>query len=81
MGARQRSETLEVADEKRKETLLEKMDEEGGGRDLTEKRQDANDDTEMDDLVGKISALKFVPPSVRFGGRGRGRGRGGFSRS
>ena len=32
----------------------------------------------MDDLVGGMSALKFIPPSVRFG---RGRGRGGFSRT
>ncbi|KAF4634596.1 hypothetical protein G7Y89_g3497 [Cudoniella acicularis] len=37
-------------------------------------------DTDMDGLVGAMSALKFVPPSVRFG-RGRGQGRGGFSRS
>jgi len=34
----------------------------------------------MDDLVSGISALKFIPPSVRFG-RGRGRGRGGFSKT
>ena len=38
------------------------------------------EDTDMDGLSGAMSALKFVPPSVRFG-RGRGRGRGGFSRS
>jgi hypothetical protein len=38
-------------------------------------------DEEMDGLSGAMSALKFVPPSVRFGGRGRGRGRGGFSRN
>jgi hypothetical protein len=35
-------------------------------------------DTEMDDLSGAMSALKFVPASVRFG---RGKGKGGFSRS
>lgn len=35
-------------------------------------------DVDMDSLSGAMSALKFVPPSVRFG---RGRGRGGFSRS
>jgi hypothetical protein len=35
-------------------------------------------DTEMDDLSGAMSALKFVPTSVRFG---RGKGKGGFSRS
>jgi hypothetical protein len=37
-------------------------------------------DVDMDGLAGAMSALKFVPPSVRFG-RGGGRGRGGFSRS
>jgi hypothetical protein len=35
-------------------------------------------DTEMDDLSGAMSALKFVPTGVRFG---RGKGKGGFSRS
>lgn len=35
-------------------------------------------DTEMDDLSGAMSALKFVPTSVRFG---RGKGKGGFSRN
>lgn len=39
------------------------------------------EDDEMEGLSGAMSALKFVPPSVRFGGRGRGRGRGGFSRN
>ncbi|KAM3081524.1 hypothetical protein ACMFMG_004981 [Clarireedia jacksonii] len=34
----------------------------------------------MDGLEKAMSALKFVPTSVRFG-RGRGRGRGGFSRT
>lgn len=38
------------------------------------------EDVDMDGLSGAMSALKFVPPSVRFG-RGRGRGRGGFSRN
>lgn len=32
-------------------------------------------DTEMSDLAGAMSALQFVPPSVRFG-----RGRAGFPR-
>lgn len=35
-------------------------------------------DGDMDGLTGAMSALKFVPPSVRFG---RGGGRGGFSRT
>lgn len=38
-------------------------------------------DDDMEGLSGAMSALKFVPSSVRFGGRGRGRGRGGFSRT
>jgi hypothetical protein len=41
----------------------------------------SRDDEDMEDLSGAMSALKFVPSSVRFGGRGRGRGRGGFSRT
>lgn len=38
----------------------------------------AGKDSDMEGLVGAMSSLKFVPPSVRFG---RGRGKGGFSRS
>jgi hypothetical protein len=40
----------------------------------------SQEDTDMEGLTGAMSALKFVPPSVRFG-RGRGKGRGGFSRT
>lgn len=39
-----------------------------------------DDNHDMEGLTGAMSALKFIPPSVRFG-RGRGRGRGGFSRT
>jgi hypothetical protein len=35
-------------------------------------------DMEIDSLTGAMSALKFVPASVRFG---RGRGRSGFSKT
>jgi hypothetical protein len=35
-------------------------------------------DLEIDDLTGAMSALKFVPSSVKFG---RNKGRGGFSKS
>jgi hypothetical protein len=38
------------------------------------------DGDEMNGLTDALSALKFVPPSIRFG-RGRGKGRGGFSRT
>lgn len=40
----------------------------------------SKEDVDVDDLTGAMSALKFVPLSVRFG-RSRGRGRGGFSRT
>lgn len=40
----------------------------------------AKKDDAMDDLVGGMSALKFIPPSVQFG-RGRGKARGGFSKT
>jgi hypothetical protein len=40
----------------------------------------SQEDADMEGLAGAMSALKFVPPSVRFG-RGRGKGRGGFSRT
>ena len=40
----------------------------------------SQEDADMEGLTGAMSALKFVPPSVRFG-RGRGKGRGGFSRT
>ena len=39
------------------------------------------EDVDMENMTGAMTALKFVPSSVRFGGRGRGRGRGGFARS
>jgi hypothetical protein len=37
---------------------------------------ETSQDKEMSDLTGAMSALQFVPPSVRFG-----RGRAGFSKS
>ncbi|TAQ90415.1 hypothetical protein B7494_g1244 [Chlorociboria aeruginascens] len=40
----------------------------------------AQEDEDMDTLSSAMSALNFVPSSVRFG-RGKGRGRGGFSRN
>jgi hypothetical protein len=35
-------------------------------------------DVEMDGLAGAMSALQFVPPSIKFG---RGRGKTGFAKS
>ncbi len=40
--------------------------------------ESAQEDTDMEGLAGAMSALRFVPPSVKFG---RGRGKGGFSRT
>lgn len=40
--------------------------------------ENSQNDPEIEGLVGAMSSLKFVPPSVRFG---RGRGKGGFSRT
>ena len=48
---------------------VEKGNPEAGAREVR--------DTEMDDLAGAMSALQFVPPSVRFG---RGGGKAGFSK-
>lgn len=42
--------------------------------------ENSRSDDDVDSITGAMAALKFVPPSVRFG-RGRGRARGGFSRS
>jgi len=46
---------------------------------LTSARHPPGTDAHMDNLAGAMSALNFVPPSVRFG-RGRGKGQG-FSRT
>jgi len=48
--------------------------------DLKMNPANAQTNSDIDNLVGAMSALRFVPTSIRFG-RGRGRGRGGFSRS
>lgn len=42
------------------------------------RKQTLNQRDEVDSLADSLSALKFVPPSVRFG---RGRGKGGFAKS
>jgi hypothetical protein len=78
---RHRSSTLESTTEMQdtgngKETNQEESPE--GSKVLTP--GSSQEDADMEGLTGAMSALKFVPPSVRFG-RGRGKGRGGFSRS
>ncbi|KIM94950.1 hypothetical protein OIDMADRAFT_21229 [Oidiodendron maius Zn] len=50
------------------------------GRSSTLESTTEDDSHDIEGLTGAMSALKFVPPSVRFG-RGRGGGRGGFSKS
>lgn len=39
--------------------------------------KEPNPDTEMEDLAGAMSSLRFIPNSVRFG---RGKGKSGFAR-
>jgi hypothetical protein len=76
--ARRRNSTMETVDGAEKGGNEEEgeSDESETGAAPAQGRGDAD----MDGLAGAMSALKFVPPSVRFG-RGRGRARGGFSRS
>jgi hypothetical protein len=90
--SRQRSLTIEIGvaekeiDEKGAVKGLEKKASPQAGNvkvvemETTSSDEEKNDD-EMEGLSGAMSALNFVPRSVRFGGRGRGRGRGGFSRN
>jgi hypothetical protein len=74
--ARQRSATLESQSSLDKQASEE--DEPGLHSDAAPPSTTGVD--EMEGLEKAMSALKFVPTSVRFG-RGRGRGRGGFSRT
>ena len=74
--ARRRSSTLETANTAMEENGVE--DAEGSEQTSAVKSLTTKKDVEMEDLSGAMSALKFVPPSVRFG---RGGKRGGFSRS
>ncbi|KAK8178053.1 hypothetical protein IWX90DRAFT_41080 [Phyllosticta citrichinensis] len=41
----------------------------------------SNPDETMEDVTKSVAALRFIPPSIRFGRTGRGRGRGGFAKS
>ena len=80
---KRRNSTLETGNPSKGKDIeqdsMEEKDEDSetatGGKSPTSK-----EDVDMDGLSGAISALKFVPTSVRFG-RGGGRGGGGFSRS
>ena len=71
------SENLDVA-ENREDTKHDRAEDRGGEGGAVKSESERIED-DMEGLVGSMSALKFVPPSVRFG-RGRGKGRGGFSR-
>lgn len=76
---RRRNSTLETVPSKAQDGSEEaEAVKEDNSESLPERAKDK--DVDMDALSGAMSALKFVPPSVRFG-RGGGRGRGGFSRS
>ncbi|KAK7517444.1 uncharacterized protein IWZ02DRAFT_488808 [Phyllosticta citriasiana] len=41
----------------------------------------SNADETMEDVTKSVAALRFIPPSIRFGRGSRGRGRGGFAKS
>lgn len=94
--ARRRAGTLENGEVTGKEKTVEEKEEEDEDEEMdgdhnersaksearTQHRKSVahEDDEAMNDLVGGMSALKFIPPSIRFG-RGRGKGRGGFSKT
>ena len=46
---------------------------------MNTKPQKSDSAMDVDSLAGAFSALRFVPPSIRFGGRGR--GKAGLSKS
>ena len=73
---RRRNSTLEKgpSEEQDVSNIPEVVNEENASGTCPEGAKDAD----IDVLSGAMSALKFVPPSVRFG---RGGGRAGFSRS
>ena len=79
--ARHRSSTLETTTEMQDTADGKEVPEEES---LQERKaltpESSQEDTNIEGLTSAMSALKFVPPSVRFG-RGRGKGRGGFSRT
>lgn len=67
-----------TADGLEEEYVSREMKAAASGKDLaSDTDPKAAPDVDMDDLAGAMSALNFVPPSVRFG---RGGGRTGFSR-
>lgn len=74
--ARQRASTLETVEQKE----VQKEDSKTPPESSDASTPSTPQDDPMEGLSGAMSALTFVPPSVRFG-RGRGRGRGGFSRT
>ncbi|KAG5951274.1 hypothetical protein E4U53_003457 [Claviceps sorghi] len=89
---RRRSSTVSLTKESRREASITKgkelastvRDDESGRKSsestVEEPQIKHNVDAEMADLSRAMSALQFIPSSVRFG-RGRGRGRAGFSKS
>ena len=79
--ARRRNSTLRTIDATQNQNQEDGISQaEGSEADAVLTPPNSKDDSDMEELTGAMSALKFVPPSVRFG-RGRGRGRGGFSRT
>jgi hypothetical protein len=77
---RKRASTLEIVNLDEEDKSQEEDAKSPGKADLPTPPS-SQEDAEMEGLSGAMLALKFVPPSVRFGGRGRGKGRSGFSRT
>jgi hypothetical protein len=75
---RRRSSTVTSKDQRRQSLIVaEKEKEAVAEEEMSEDEEDEAVDTEMSELTGAMSALQFVPMSVRFG---RGGGKAGFSR-
>ena len=82
-GIDYRSSLLKSGRQRMRNSAAQQMtdaDDKTQGRSSTLESTTEDDSHDIEGLTGAMSALKFVPPSVRFG-RGRGGGRGGFSKS
>ena len=60
------------------ETMSQATSSRNGARPLSPAT--TNTDADVESITKTMSSLRFVPPSIRFGGRGRGRRRGGLSK-
>src|ERR1700722_14248192 len=82
-GIDYRSSLLRSGRPRRRSSAAEKradFEDRARGRSSTMEKTTETDNHDIEGLTGAMSALKFVPPSVRFGRR-QGGGRGGFSKT